>query len=1080
MNNVAENVFQAVDIIVNKKLEGLQFNRTEQATIINDSNAEKGQYTVKTETVQYDAFSENTQYRNNQEVLVNIPNNDYRGKKMIIGLANEETEISALEVIDPISQMLDITNSLVDSSVSAEMVANNTNLTSILLAEADLNQSYNGFTRLGISAEFQTLLGDFNTVKGQYGLILKIQSLTEDDKPFVSALDFNNLSFYGNSYNIPGFQKQSLVVDISDLRCIEKISLYFYQYKINNQGSFLDLEGNLIPCQDEKGNLFVSNLKVRSPYVCLGYDLTEYNTEELILFTPNSTSYRKGDNTNILTEEGASLPSSLHRQMMLRWISINNHGKAFVYKELPQNVIIRWYRKNILASAPDSYVGYGWEEINNNNLYFPYTLNWDENNQNFYSNYDELKNIENSEYYIIDEENQRIDFSQAYCDQFGEITKVVKLKENVIEDIYKAVIIYENSIIISNNLTFKNQGEVIDQVSVKYSKGLGYKFLDGTDGRYSFYGPDGQILNPLYNKIERKIQLTFNGAELNEAQKIEWNIDYLFSNKNMIIAVNEENANFYQSENNDGEKIPYDSNTTLGDKGILTYKLSSNLNMAQAAQTIIHVDVIFNNIEYSLNIPLSFGRDTATEYSLGLELYRIVKGKFESVSAIMIGDSSDYYVKPIVYNRYGKEIEIENSDKNIKLFIPEKANYEFNNQCVAIGEKIIIDNNYYIKLNLSKDLGKKFNTSCINFSCTINNGTITKTFPIPISRSLDYLMVGLNEILYNSAGYPPVSRVGYKVIDIKSGEIVNGNEGSSCLLANREGNPEIDYLPKLSHFGDNEEYYLNLPALYVDSLNTLISITFIVNDKIIWSQPILFDIEDHSSNLLNNWDGTLSVDKNLNAVMSRALGAGKLEDANDGSKVFSGVILGDVREGSDSSLGKVGLYGYHQGVQAFAFKDDGTAFIGKSGSGRISFDGNKAIIQSGNYEESGNKAIHGMKIDLDDGTIKAASLKLQNKFEITADGNLIIDPQAIIQALGADGHLQIKKDGVYIYGVKDNNNKIPYSKFKDKEIIFSNGSKELAKWTGEEMSLSNLTMFSLGKLILQKEDDNSFSIVQKA
>jgi len=41
------------------------------------------------------------------------------------------------------------------------------------------------------------------------------------------------------------------------------------------------------------------------------------------------------------------------------------------------------------------------------------------------------------------------------------------------------------------SITFTNQGDVIDKTSVKYSKGLGYRFSDGSDGRYSFYGPDG-------------------------------------------------------------------------------------------------------------------------------------------------------------------------------------------------------------------------------------------------------------------------------------------------------------------------------------------------------------------------------------------------------------------------------------------------------------------------------------------------------------------------------------------------------------------------------------------------------------
>jgi len=34
-----------------------------------------------------------------------------------------------------------------------------------------------------------------------------------------------------------------------------------------------------------------------------------------------------------------------------------------------------------------------------------------------------------------------------------------------------------------------------------------------------------------------------------------------------------------------------------------------------------------------------------------------------------------------------------------------------------------------------------------------------------------------------------------------------------------------------------------------------------------------------------------------------------------------------------------GVYGFNRGAMSYAFKDDGTGFIGKDGSGRIFFDG---------------------------------------------------------------------------------------------------------------------------------------------
>ena len=56
---------------------------------------------------------------------------------------------------------------------------------------------------------------------------------------------------------------------------------------------------------------------------------------------------------------------------------------------------------------------------------------------------------------------------------------------------------------------------------------------------------------------------------------------------------------------------------------------------------------------------------------------------------------------------------------------------------------------------------------------------------------------------------------------------------------------------------------------------------------------------------------------------------------------------------------------------SYAFKDDGTAFIGQDGVGRINFDGNEGIIESARFG-----AQEGMQINLTKGTIKAHDFAL--------------------------------------------------------------------------------------------------------
>lgn len=1042
MNNIAENVFQAVDIIVNKKLEGLQFNRTEQATIIDDSNAEKGQYTVKTETVQYDAFSENTQYRNKQKVLVNIPNNNYDDKKIIIGLANEETEVSTIEIIDPISQMLDITGSLLAPSGKAQMIANDISTTTILIGDYTTDKDFlNGYSRVGISAQFQTLLGDYDIVKGRYGLILKLYSYTDDGQTLTTGIDFSNDYFYGNSYNMPGYQKQSMVADISKLKDIYKIELYFYQNKKNDKGTFINKEGNLIPYKDQNGNKLLPNLKVKSPIVCFGYDWIKGDDDKAVLYSNSGVMFN--DNT-------------LEKEIDLRWIESNNGQLSHVYNSVPENSIIRWYKKDFASGTPDNYVGYGWKILTDSNLYLPKNFEWDDNNGQFYSTVETDSPSQSNEYYTIS--GKRIYYTNNYIKLFNDLTVKEKMRYDKAEEKFKVVIFHEDNVIISDELIFTNQNEAIDRTTIKYSKGLSYHFDDNTNGRYSFYGPDGQILNQLSAQIERTITLQFAGGTLREAQQIIW--DTSLVDKKMIRELKP-----YGLKDKDNE-VQESMNVSLTDRqGTLSYKIGPYLNLAQAAQTYIMCTVVYNDETYTITIPFFFGRDSSLEYNLGLEICKKEDEGYIPIQAIPFTKekpftNNKYYIRPIIYQSNGEEAtDVEKS--NIKLSCPEKVEETLK---VPNKEEEVIINRQYFKIgspledgyyplilndNIESDKIISFNTSNVTL---VYKDRISKTFGIPITSDENLILIGQSEILYNSAGYPPESRVGYSLVNII--DDVQYDSGINGDIANNPRNdpsynPEYQYLPiaNASNFG-NQKNYLTLPNLYVRNLATIPSLTFQRSDgTILWSQPLIISIENYSSTMLNDWDGSLVVDKEKRAIMTRALGAGKLEKDN---LLFSGVLLGDMADTGDPSLEKTGLYGYYKGEQVFAFKDDGSAFIGRSGSGRIAFDGEKAIIQSGNYEEKDHIPISGLKIDLDDGYIKAATLNLQDKLFITPNGQLYIDPDTIIGSMDMETN-EVNRIGTivkidYFWASTETEAKKEENASKWKEIPPQNSNNSLSLW----------------------------------
>lgn len=112
--------------------------------------------------------------------------------------------------------------------------------------------------------------------------------------------------------------------------------------------------------------------------------------------------------------------------------------------------------------------------------------------------------------------------------------------------------------------------------------------------------------------------------------------------------------------------------------------------------------------------------------------------------------------------------------------------------------------------------------------------------------------------------------------------------------------------------------------------------------NIYFKQAIAFTRNVYSSSLINSWDGRLQIDDTNGSVLAHMISAGA--KSKDGK--FTGVMMGDWADVADNSLDIPGLYGLQYGDQAFGFKTDGTGFIGKTGHGRIEFDGNHSIIRN--------------------------------------------------------------------------------------------------------------------------------------
>lgn len=246
-----------------------------------------------------------------------------------------------------------------------------------------------------------------------------------------------------------------------------------------------------------------------------------------------------------------------------------------------------------------------------------------------------------------------------------------------------------------------------------------------------------------------------------------------------------------------------------------------------------------------------------------------------------------------------------------------------------------------------------------------------KTFlPIPVRSDDKYTqVVGPTQIIYNKDGTNPTYYDAPFVL-YEDGE----EREASWMMACRE------YIDSGTDAASRDTRILNYyPALDANGKLTPknmylsdgqpFAVEAIVNNQVIWTQPILIIKNKYTSAMLNSWDGELCIDQENGTIMSTMVGAG-IKDVNN---TFTGVLMGDVAAGAgfdERNHKGIGIYGFHQSDQSFGFNVDGTAFIGKAGRGRISMDGNKGTIQSGVYE----KNVAGMQIDLDGDDSTSAAL----------------------------------------------------------------------------------------------------------
>ncbi len=1091
MNNkdYPEIILQAIDQVVTKRLEGISYDVTDTVTIINADEAKNGKYKVSNGSATYYAYSSDTTYEEDDVVYMTVPNGDYTQQKIIIGKYVAEND-KPYVYESPFQTIVDVSGNVIQDVVKTTgLVANNPgDEKEFKLWEKDFeatNNTFTGYTRLGLQAQFRSWLAEMDCARGEYGLKLNLYTLNNitvsEEKAYTQAIDaienyadksqlktyltttlnfviednfwektqeeqlaifqanYNSLKYntytlyftpndmYGDPYGYTSFFQQEKVFDISSLGTVVKCDLWFYEAP----GTFFDKNGKSLEYADDLGGLLLPNLFVKDPYICFGYDVDSFSDETIMIFTNSGKTYSSKTTSTSDTKSYAELVAEQNKKVIsLRWF---HDSKA--YTTMLEGCEVRWYRYALGAPSADEYSGVYWTKI-----------------------------AENS-------------FDCVF------IPDVSKAQEQI-----KAVLIYDGTAVTSNILTFTNDEEVVSDATKEFVAGLNIWCADGSYGNYYIYDPGNKILEQFRTTEAHKIIAMFSAedalleqestaAYLTEAEEITWtfntestmiqvnNIDYTYKYNNLTIvapsdwgdnkAPTKEENGIYTYALSDGSKVVYDSNEKI--VSITRYGNANNGYAVNAEQyyfvkenysssswnNVIQCRIKKNGREYYTSKRLMFGQagTTGTDATLRLyfdpasqqALYSQDGGSTLKVRAVLydsqnqevdLNDETDFHGK-ITWSWYvsdvvsWKEQEVttttgEKKTETVQV-ITEKLDavtikpYSYTNTSsstdynLRIKKSVISSDakeedkyNYYKSNNrniviLNTDKKLDMNTFLI-LEATLKgwgNYDLTVRKPIPIqvpsikktdsegneeTYKLSYVDCA-DEIIYSTAGYPSYYKEAWK-LHLKDDE--NNNMSMDEVASTTWSTFHTD-----EYSGTFSDKYILKPlGVYVKNALQYGAQVKLSDGTVLWTQPIYQCSNNYPSSTLNQWDGkSLTMNEKNGSILATAISAGK---KNSDDNTFSGVMLGDWKTiggtSTDISI-QTGVYGFDHGLMSYAFKEDGTAFIGKSGMGRIMFDGTSSTIQSEQYRLGEG----GMLINLKDGIIKMSEDGTDKSNRVTID-----------------------------------------------------------------------------------------------
>ena len=937
-----------MSIIANSSVDKVKFDSTIECTIIDATDKLTGKYKVKNESyAEFYAYSQITTYNKGDKVYVQIPKGDYNSTKFIVGKKTDKNEDKPYNFVNSFNTFIDLTGNFFiakDNNKEVWSILANGNEEEIEITPnggITFTDEQQGFTRLGLRADFRAWLETLGVVSGNYGLKLNIYGIKDDtadnikkiensiknngEIPLIASIDLDTNDMYGNPYNFEGYYSQEIVIDTSAVARVYDIKIFLYQ-----KDNFKDSNNNLISyANDFNMSIPPNNIFVKDIYMGLGISADEIENEYVRLYSLDGSTYVIDDKGQIDS-----------KTIRLKWVHFDEDGNRIQITEHKKDDTfeVRWYMYEFGTPSADEYSGVYWTAIEDNKNNFYYQL---------------------------------------------------KPRSNKNQEQIKVIILYNGKVYRSNIITFNNEKQVPNDATIDSLNALSIHCEDQTNGNYLIYNQANYLMNRSDGKISRKLTLHFdsktyainNGiigknqtgeSKLVEAQRVIWQIPIKNTMLNFGIKDDGTDATYKEIVIDlTNENV----NVSPGEFS-LNYTINTFYSSNKSNNTVI-AKVEKDGIVYTAIKDFTFGQagTNGTDCTLVIDMVAHENLNNKVFTAIKSGVRDNYTFRAQLYDNEGKEITDFKNCNWTWSFMPGSTT---NN--ISLGNTENQD--CLLRVNTTNSIMNNLIILQVKLSGW-GDYDLTAYYPVPITTLDNAYINGPTEVIYLSNGEPTFSKEPYKLfIDRKIDETVTWSIYSS--------NFDDAFIGKVNYNKDKKEYRLSPMSFYVDGVSVY-GVQGKQGNKIVWTQPILVLQNKYPSAMVNRWDGKFYTDVENNFLGVAQIAAGK-KDKN--ANTFTGVLIGDfgTKQNADSSISyNTGVYGYNNGQQVYALKDDGTATFGKSSTGQIIINGTSSIIESKDfkytYNKSGASVITGLSLDLLNGKIYAQSGTFSDNIKINYNGS---------------------------------------------------------------------------------------------